>query len=253
MKETVLRSLAAFGMDLRKFKRATFETAYFLSTVKSYRAKVSGEVFKLRLRDLYPVLTDRCENAGAVGGHYFYQDLWAARKIFERRPEKHFDVGSRIDGFIAHLLTFMPVAQVDIRPLSSSVRGLTFVQDDATRMDSFPNDSIDSLSSLHVIEHFGLGRYGDPVDPDSWKQAAASFARVLRPGGRLYLSTPIGRERLEFNAHRILSPESVLNACAGLQLISFASVLDDGSFVEGISPRELGNSAYACGLFEMTK
>src|SRR6266540_343059 len=116
------------------------------------------------------------------------------------RPRAHIDIGSRVDGFVAHVLTFMPVTVVDIRPLQSDVRGLTFVQGDVCRLASFQTDSIESLSSLHAIEHIGLGRYGDPIAPDGWRDALRECARVLAPGGRFYFGTPVGRERLNFNS-----------------------------------------------------
>jgi len=52
------------------------------------------------------MLTDRFDPGGDASGHYFHQDLIVARRIFERDPRKHVDVGSRIDGFVAHLAVF---------------------------------------------------------------------------------------------------------------------------------------------------
>src|SRR5207253_1292315 len=101
--------------------------------------------------------------------------------------------------------------------------------------------------------HFGLGRYGDTVDPDAWSRALRSFSRVLAPGGRLYLSVPVGKERLEFNAQRILAPDSVLRECRGLELLSFAAVHDDGTFESGILPAAVRQETFACGMFELTK
>lgn len=225
----------------------------FVRTLEQYHAASSRSPFPLTGCDLYPVFLDFSANAGQVSGHYFFQDLWAARKIFERRPEHHIDVGSRIDGFIAHLLTFMPVTVLDVRPLTSSVQGLDFVCADATNLDGFQDRSVDSVSTLHAVEHFGLGRYGDPVDPDGWRKAMFALQRVLRPGGRLYMSVPVGRERLCFNAHRIFSPMRVLDTVADLDLVSFAGVDDSGRFLDDVKPEELANQEYACGLFEFTK
>jgi len=166
----------------------------FLRTLAQYRAasRANGP-FPLAAIDLHPVLDDFNVEAGQVSGHYFFQDLWVARRIFQRRPERHIDVGSRLDGFVAHLLTFMPVTVLDVRPLTSNVAGLEFVRADATSMAGFADGSVDSISSLHAVEHFGLGRYGDDVDPAGWRTALLSLQRVLRPGGRLYLSVPVGR------------------------------------------------------------
>src|ERR1700733_2673796 len=97
--------------------------------------------FRFRIKDAFPILTDLRAGAGATGGHYFHQDLWAARKIFKRCPPNHLDIGSRMDGFVAHLLVFMPVTVVDIRPLESNIAGLTFLQDDASELVNVPTKS----------------------------------------------------------------------------------------------------------------
>ncbi|MGO9287501.1 MAG: DUF268 domain-containing protein [Polyangia bacterium] len=225
----------------------------FLRTLAQYRAAYADGPFPVRAADLYPVLDDFDADAGQASGHYFFQDLWFARKIFQRRPERHIDIGSRLDGFVAHLLTFMPVTVLDVRPLTSNIPGLDFAQADATNMVGFADGSVDSISSLHAIEHFGLGRYGDKVDPEGWRKAMLSLQRVLRPGGRLYLSVPVGRERLCFNAHRIFAPRRVLDTLVDLKLVSFAGVDDSGQLREGLVPDQLARATFACGLFEFSK
>ncbi len=168
-------------------------------------------------------------------------------------PEQHIDIGSRIDGFITHLLVFMPVTVVDIRPIQSTVGGLTFIQDDATELAGFRTGSVNSLSSLHVAEHFGLGRYSDPVDPDACFKFMRALERVLAPNGRLYFSVPCGRERVEFNAHRVFAPQTILDSFPGLQLVSFSAVGDDGNFYEDADPVAVAKYELGCGLFEFTK
>lgn len=218
-----------------------------------YQRLNSTPEFRLRVADAFPILTDRYESAGFARGHYFHQDLWAARKIFQQRPVEHVDVGSRIDGFVAHLLSFMPVKIVDIRPLVSNVDGLTYLQDDATSLSMLRGDSVLSLSSLHAAEHFGLGRYSDPIDPDACFKFMESLQRVLAPNGKLYFSVPIGRERVEFNAHRVFSPRTILKQFASLKLESFSFVGDDGLIYMNTDPHALPTSEMACGLFEFAK
>jgi hypothetical protein len=225
----------------------------FIKDLRKYSRMNDGSAFKIRVKDIFPILADKEDSAGLAEGHYFYQDLWAAKKIFQRRPEQHVDIGSRVDGFVAHLLVFMPVTVVDIRPLESNIESLTFLQDDATELSRIESNSIDSLSTLHVAEHFGLGRYSDPIDPRACFKFMNSLQRVLGPGGRLYFSVPIGRERVEFNAHRVFAPQTILDAFSGLQLISFSFVGDDGSLYEGVDPTVIPDSEWACGLFEFTK
>ncbi len=225
----------------------------YLRDLKSYRRLNTRPSLRVRMRDIFPILTDMRSGAGTATGHYFHQDLWAARKIYARRPAEHYDVGSRIDGFIAHLLVFMPVTVVDIRPMESEIAGLTFFQDDATALANLASDSVESLSTLHAAEHFGLGRYTDPVDPEACFQFMGALQRVLAPGGRLYFSVPIGRERVEFNAHRVFAVGTILEAFKGLELVSFSYVGDDGRLYEDADPKDFPVSEMACGLFEFTK
>jgi hypothetical protein len=225
----------------------------FIRGLRIYQRANDFPSFRFYMRDIFPILTDFEAEAGVVGGHYFHQDLWAAKKIFQRQPTQHFDIGSRIDGFIAHLLVFMPVTVIDIRPIESDIDGLFFLQDNAAELAHMLDDSVDSLSTLHVAEHFGLGRYTDPVDPSACFKFMASLERVLSPGGRLYFSVPIGRERVEFNAHRVFSPQTILSNFPHLQLLSFSFVGDDGRLYTDQNPFDLPNSEMACGLFEFTK
>lgn len=247
------RAFAVFGIDPRKVISNLSGVPRFLRDLECYSRSRSSVRFPVRLLDLYPVLNERIETAGSARGHYFHQDLWAARKICERRPEQHIDIGSRVDGFVAHVLTFMPVTVIDVRPMETEVPGLHFIQDDATELSTFADGSIDSLSTLHAAEHFGLGRYSDPIDPDACFRFMSSLQRVLRPGGRLYFSVPIGRERVDFNAHRVFAARTVLEAFEQLALVSFSYVDDEGRLHQDADPASLPEIEYGCGLFEFTK
>lgn len=154
----------------------------FLRDACTYSRLNQRDSLQLRWTELYPIYHERFEKAGAANGHYFHQDLWAAKRIYQRRPQDHVDVGSRVDGFVAHVLVFMPITVVDIRALDSKLESLSFLRDDATHMVKFADGSVDSLSSLHAAEHFGLGRYSDPIDPDACFNFMRSLQRVLRPG-----------------------------------------------------------------------
>jgi hypothetical protein len=241
------------GFHPRTFIKSLRGFPAYMRDLRLYQKSNNLSSFQFRMSDAFPILTDFTSEAGAVGGHYFHQDLWAAKKIFRQAPERHFDIGSRIDGFVAHLLVFMPVTIVDIRPMESYVDGMTFLQDNAAELANVPSNSLPSLSTLHVAEHFGLGRYTDPIDPASCFKFMASLQRVLSPGGRLYFSVPVGRERVEFNAHRVFAPQTILNSFSNLQLVSFSFVGDDGRLYEDQDPLHLPESEMACGLFEFTK
>lgn len=246
--------IEVFGLDLRKTVRAVRALPRFMRDLRQYSRLGPPCTFEVSLSRLMPILNDFEGQAGVACGHYFHQDLWAARKIFNQRPFRHVDVGSRIDGFISHLLVFMDVEVIDIRPLSSATRGLTFTQADATQLVCFESNTVASLSSLHAAEHFGLGRYSDPIDPKGHVKFMHCLQRVLAPRGRLYFSVPIGPERVNFNGQRVFAVRSVLETFDQLKLSSFSYIDDEGDLHEDVTPNGVPLSMrLGCGLFEFTK
>jgi hypothetical protein len=174
-----------------------------------------------------PMLMEWDDSSGTLGG-YFYQDLTVAGWIHEAVPQRHVDVGSRLDGFIGHLAAFREVEVLDIRPQPLPVPNVKFHQLDLMR--PLPEEWLactDSLSCLHTIEHFGLGRYGDALDPDGYLKGLEQLAKLVRPGGTFYLSTLVGRERIEFNAHRVYSPRTLMSWFSDGWEIRRTALIDD--------------------------
>ncbi|MEI7547323.1 MAG: DUF268 domain-containing protein, partial [Actinomycetota bacterium] len=162
-------------------------------------------------------------------GHYFHQDLLVAQWIFAAQPRRHVDLGSRVDGFVAHVASFREIEALDIRSARSSARGIVFGVRDIMQEDPTWDAVTDSLSCLHTIEHFGLGRYGDPLDPDGWRHGWAHLVRMVEPGGTVYLSTMIGPQRIEFDAHRVFAVPTLLQLVAPTcDVLEFAFVDDTG-------------------------
>jgi SAM-dependent methyltransferase len=221
----------------------------YISYTKQPQPKNS---LKIKLSKIYPCLTDRFDNAGLTSGDYFHQDLWVARKIFGANPVEHWDIGSRIDGFITHLLTFRSVNVIDIRPLQSDIAGLTFYQGDITKIP-VADQSLHSLSCLHTMEHIGLGRYGDPIDPNGCFKGMKELERILAPGGILYFAVPIGREYVAFNAHRIFDPGTIIETFNLLNLVEFVAVNSSGNLVDPAQIEDFRNIDYSCGIFVFQK
>ena len=203
-----------------------------------------------RFSDSYPSLTDRVA-ATPFDAHYFFQGAWLARKVAQRRPARHVDVGSSVMT-IGALSGFVDTVFVDFRPLQVALPGLECRAGDIARLP-FADASVQSLSCLHVIEHIGLGRYGDPLDPQGSRLAAMELQRIIGPGGDLYLSVPVGRERVCFNAHRVFAPESVLAMFDGMEALSFSFVDDQGCYVDAAAPPAAAANEYACGMFHFRK
>lgn len=157
----------------------------------------------------YPVCFDRREAAGAATGQYFLQDLHEARKVFKQKPDRHIDVGSRIDGFVAHVASFREIEVLDIRKLASPFKEIRFTQANLFEAPEHLLNCAASVSCLHALEHFGLGCYNDPLDPEAHIKGLNALRRLLKPGGTLYLSVPFGKGKIQFNAHRVFDAKKI--------------------------------------------
>jgi hypothetical protein len=181
--------------------------------------------------------------------------------IHEAQPEIHIDVGSRVDGLVAHVASFRPLSVLDIRPLATSARNVTFVRRDITVADSDYDECTDSLSCLHTLEHVGLGRYGDTIDYYGYLTAWKNLVRMLRPGGFLYISVPLGRlQRIEFDAHRIFCLPYLLKLFVepNFDLENFAYVDDVGELhtsvdVASAEAAQSFHLKYGCGIFTLRR
>lgn len=210
----------AYEMYLGEY--GLYEQSFFVRDRERYVKLNKRPSFMIENKDLWPILGDKFKEAGSIH-NYFLQDLWAARLIYQNLPQKHYDIGSRLDGFIAHVLSFgIPVKMIDIRPFPEEIDGLDTVVGDATELKEFEDESIESLSALCSLEHFGLGRYGDPIDPEACFKCFENIQRKLKRGGNLYISVPVGRERVEFNAHRVFYATTIVECFRDLQLMEFS-------------------------------
>ncbi len=234
--------------DPVRFGTALARVGWFLSSWHRYRHLPGAE--RIRLIDTHPQLHDRTPST-SFDAHYFYANGWAARKILAIHPGRHVDIGSQV--LFANLLgAAIPVIYLDYRPLSARLEGLQNLGGSLLNLP-FAAGSIESLSCLHVLEHVGLGRYGDPLDPQGTEKACRELVRVLAPCGNLYLAVPIGRPRLCFNAHRIFAGERVLGYFGGFELMGFAAVDDKGRFHDNASVSSFNNCEYACGIYWFKK
>lgn len=186
---------------IRGFLSPKFVADFFL-----FRRQMRATQSPFKFGRLHPILKDLNEENGTINRIYFLQDLFVAQEIFKMNPTRHVDVGSSVAGFVGHVASFREIEVFDVRPLALEMRNVQFKKRDF--IADLTDDLIectDSLSCLHALEHFGLGRYGDPVDVDGHEKGFENLARMVKPGGMLYLSVPLGPLRVEFNAHRVFS------------------------------------------------
>ena len=216
-------------------------------------AEKTAPRFAMEWKVRFPCLNDKTENT-TFDGHYIYHCAWAARAVAGINPEKHVDISSDLH-FCTIVSAFVPVDFYDYRPAPLNLGGLASAKADLTRLP-FADHSLQSLSCMHVVEHIGLGRYGDSLDPDGDLKAIAELKRVLAPGGSLLFVVPIGKPMLRFNAHRIYSYAQIIDYFTGLELAEFALIPDDYmrlGLVHEATQADADAQEYGCGCFRFKR
>ena len=220
----------------------------FFSDFQAFKRSAGAQ--PVRLAETHPCLSERVATT-PFDPHYFYQGAWLARQLAAIKPRAHIDIGSSVM-MISVLSAQVPVTFVDIRPLKTDLPDLKSIAGTITSLP-FETRSQPSVSCLHVIEHIGLGRYGDPIDAEGAAKGLAELQRVVAPGGRLYLSTPVGRARVCFNAHRVFNPQTIIAGLGELNLTAFSLVNDEGRLISNCDTRLASNLDYGCGFFEFVR
>ena len=247
------------GIDFIKMMRSISSVPFFISDYVALKKQKGLTRGHFEFGSLWPCLSDRRSAGGVASGAYFHHDLLIARRIYENNPKNHVDIGSRIDGLVAHIASFREVTVFDIRPANSHLKNISFLQLDMMEEinDKYIN-YCDSISCLSVIEHFGLGRYGDKIDYDGYLLGLNNLYRMLLKNGKLYVSVPMGPRRIEFNAHRVFDLKYLLKLFDGKYVIDMFSFIDDeGNLHEDINMADGLENNFGChyghAVFEMTK
>ncbi|MFY0607746.1 MAG: DUF268 domain-containing protein [Cyclobacteriaceae bacterium] len=250
--------LQYFGIYPEQFVENLKGVGWFLKDYRKLKRAAKTHSSQVNFGRPFPMLRDKNDTSGRLSGHYFHQDLLVAQKIFDNCPKRHVDIGSRTDGFVAHVASFREIEVIDIRETLDEISNIKFVQADFMSPESGLKDYTDSVSCLHVIEHFGLGRYGDPIDLNGHWKGLDNIFKLLKKGGKFYFSTPIGPEKIHFNAHRVFNLRTLVDYFSKAYSIDSFSYVDDAGilfkdidFNQGLE----GNFGcnFGCAIFELTK
>ena len=226
--------------------------------IRYFRSYIEFKKAGGKITQLFPVYKGYRKQAGSATGHYFHQDLLVAGYIHKNNPLRHIDIGSSIEGFVAHVASFPPIEVFDVRALQETGHSnIKFKQMDLMEDAGIEFEACDSLSCLHAIEHFGLGRYGDPINPVGHITGFKNLLKMLKPKGILYISFPISSEdQVLFNAHRVFKPDSILNwqSDVPIEVTSFSFVDDAGNLHKDVELAAVPkNTSYGCGIYSIRK
>jgi SAM-dependent methyltransferase len=227
---------------------------YFIIDFIKFKKNIRGNYrFKILWKNRYPQLLDK-NLVTPFDSHYIYHPAWAARIIRQINPKLHIDISSTLY-FSSIISAFVPVHFYDYRPANIILNNLKTGKADLMSLP-FSDKSIESISCMHTIEHIGLGRYGDKIDPDGDLKAIGELKRVLAPGGSLLFVVPMGKPKIMFNAHRIYSYDQIISYFNDMELKEFSLIPDNAQEVGMIkdATKEIADlQNYGCGCFWFTK
>ena len=228
------------------------ELGKFVSELLDFYAQgIEEQRFKVGIR---PELDDNTEDTG-YDHHYVLHTAWAARQLYNTEidsPHTHIDIGSDIR-FVSIVSSFIPIDYYDIRPPDLRLPNLKVEHGDINKLP-FDTCSIPSLSCMHVVEHIGLGRYGDKLDPNGDLKAIEELKRVLAVGGILLFVVPIGKPVCLFNSHRIYNYDQILSYFKELELLNFDLIKDKATEITyNATKEEADEQGYGCGCFRFTR
>ena len=244
---------------LRFIKRSLSKVIFFGTfpfIIRSYLRYVTKDTkkrFPIPFSSVMPCLFENIPYT-RFDTHYVYHTAWAARKVEEIKAKEHVDISSSLY-FSSIVSAFKPVRFYDFRPAKLNLSNLVSAPANLLHLP-FDTNSIESLSCMHTVEHVGLGRYGDTVDPEGDLLAAKELSRVVAKNGNLLFVVPVGKPRIQFNAHRIYSYEMVINMFPVFTIKEF-SLIPDNALETGMiyhAKKELvAKQSYGCGCFWLIK
>lgn len=251
------KSLAQKIIDKIRRKRAgrcgnIVTNQWFYECLKKFKEKDLDQRFGIiKEEDFYPCLDD-CTSKTGFDAHYTYHPAWALRILAQTKPEVHVDISSSLN-FCTTLSAFIPTEFYDYRPAQLNLSNLKCGRADLCKLH-FDDNSIKSLSCMHVVEHIGLGRYGDEIDPDGDLKSISELKRVLAVGGDLLFAVPIAQKpKIQFNGNRVYSYDMIMDYFKGYELKNFALINDDGDFLESAKEKDVQGKFYSCGCFWFKK
>jgi hypothetical protein len=150
--------------------------------------------------DIYSALLTKANQRQT---HYYGQtDNWLYQALtdFPIKDQYTLVIGSIMPWYESIALEFgcKHCTVVEYRDQKKELEGITYIKPDDLRGRLFG-----SIFSISSYEHDGLGRYGDPLNPNGDLESMKAVRGNLKQGGLMYLAVPVGRDEIVWNAHRV--------------------------------------------------
>jgi len=223
------------------------QMALFLHATMVQRPEFENRFYK------HQILNEDTSNTD-FDTHYLYHVAWGIRKIIAIKPKMHADFSSSLNLFTA-LAAIFPTTFYDFRPAKIILDNLTCAKCDLME-DDFDLGQYSSVSSMHVVEHIGLGRYGDTLNVNGDLIAIENLKKTVAPGGQILFAVPCGQPSVHFNAHRVYSARKIVEYFGSeFKLKEFYFIPGPTSLAPMLNPDFdiTTEYIYGCGCFHFEK
>lgn len=106
----------------------------------------------------------------------------------------------------------------------------------------------DSAISISSVEHSGLGRYGDELDPDGDLKSMKLLRDKLKIGGLCFLAVPMGKDQILWNAHRVYGRHRFPLLIDGWEIVETFGLIDSDYDVDENLKRLNGKQPHRIGV-----
>ncbi len=106
----------------------------------------------------------------------------------------------------------------------------------------------DAAISISSVEHSGLGRYGDALDPDGDIKSMKFLHDKLKPGGICFLAVPMGVDQILWNAHRVYGRLRFPMLIEGWEVLESFGFIDEDYDVDENIRRKTGKKPHRPGV-----
>ncbi len=245
---------------IKKIKKRIIKLILFINLIcKYFYQYINFQIIKdyrfiLKFKNIQPCLFDATRET-EFDRHYIYHTAWAARRLAVISPKIHHDFSSSLY-FIGIISTFFKVYFYDYRKANLQLTNVEAFSADLVDLN-IPDNSFDSVSCMHVLEHIGLGRYGDALDPIGDLKAINELKRITNIDGHILIVVPVGANAvINFNANRIYTNSQIIEYFSNFELIDSLLITDSKNqnhLVLNPSQADFNNQLHGCGCYHFRK
>ncbi len=191
--------------NCRRFIRNAY--TYYRPVNVEYRRRQRRNLALFREAFPKKTIIEELVDRSSYGSHDVSAELiqfwFASNQLYTAKPKEILDIGSHVS-WLTGVGSNCRIKTIDVRSKKLLLDSEQFCLAEAQNLP-FADGCLDCVTSLCSLEHFGLGAYGDSIDPYGDIKALDEIARVLCQGGHFIFTTTVTKNEsyIVFNTRRV--------------------------------------------------